>query len=205
MSAETAAASDLNRSPTDFGSEAELRRLHDIISSKSLLVGDFTLSSGRKSHYLFQLRQTTMLPEGQYLIGNMIARFMREHSLNAVGGLELGAIPVVCAAAFASHVMDYPIDSFFIRKQAKEHGAKERIGGEFRPGADILMVDDVTTTGASTLKAVEAAQEVAPCSVKFALSIIDREEGAAEFLREHGIELVSLLKKSDFEIRGKAD
>ena len=203
MNTATATTSNQDRPHSDIASPSDLRRLRKLIEERSLLVGDFTLSSGRKSHYLFQLRQTTMLPEGQFLIGNMIARFMQRHSLNAVGGLELGAIPVVCATAFASHVMEYRIDSFFIRKQAKGHGAGERIGGTFRSGANMLIVDDVTTTGASTLKAAEAAREVGKCSIRHALSIVDRQEGATEFLRAHDIELVSLLKKSDFEIPGK--
>src|SRR5579885_2337213 len=105
-------------------------RLREIIRAQSLKLGEFTLTSGRQSTYLFQLRQTALLPEGAALIGEIIAEYMRRQ--------ELGAI---------SHLKAYPVDAFFVRKQAKAHGARERLDGHLRAGAKVLMVDDVATTG----------------------------------------------------------
>lgn len=176
------------------------RRLHAIIETHALMRGDFTLTSGRKSTYLFQLRQATMLAEGQVLIGELIVDAMRAKGLHTVGGLELGAVPLVTAAAFASHLAGFPVDAFFVRKEAKKHGAKERIDGYCREGAEVLVVDDVTTTGGSTLVAVEAIRAERGCTVRWALSIVDREEGAGEALRAAGITLLPLFRKSDFAI-----
>lgn len=174
------------------------QRLHAIIDERSLLKGDFTLSSGRTSNFLFQLRQTTMFPEGQFLIGTIIAGFMREHGIRCVGGLELGAVPVVSAVSFASHLVNSPVNAFFVRKQAKEHGAKEIIDGDLPAGAEVLMVDDVTTTGGSIITAIDNVRTEKGCVVNWALSIVDREEGAAGELEKHGIALASIFTKADF-------
>ena len=130
-------------------------RLRALIAERALLRGDFTLASGRKSDILFQLRNITLLPEGQFLIGSLIAEFMRRARLTCAGGLEMGAVPIVSAIAFASHVQGSPVDVFFVRKAAKDHGAKELINGYLPKGADVLAIDDVTTTGGSTLKAID--------------------------------------------------
>jgi orotate phosphoribosyltransferase len=176
-------------------------RLHRIIDTHSLQRGDFTLSSGRKSNYLFQLRQTTMLPEGAHLLGDVIVDFMAAHSLACVGGLAVGAIPLVSAVLVLSFAKSSPVDAFFVRKEAKSHGALERIDGYVRDGADVLIVDDVATSGGSILKAMEGmAAEHPSCRVAKALVVVDREEGAAEALAARGIELFSIFKRSDFEI-----
>jgi orotate phosphoribosyltransferase len=118
-------------------------------------VGDFKLSSGRHSTYLFQVRQTTMLPEGAALLGEIILEYLCRHSIECIGGLEIGAVPLVSSVAVMSHIKGSPINAFFVRKSAKEHGARERIGGHLCEGAEVLLVDDVATTGRSILKAVE--------------------------------------------------
>lgn len=175
----------------------ELRR---IVDERSLLRGDFTLSSGRKSTYLFQLRQTTMLPKGQFLVGTIVAEFMQRQGIGTIGGPAIGAIPVVTATAFASHLAGHPVDAFFVRKAAKEHGAKERIDGYVNDGADVLAVEDVTTTAGSMLDAIEAMKAEHRCHVQWALSLLDREEGAADNLAKHGIKLASIFRTSDFNV-----
>lgn len=173
-------------------------RLRDIIRVNSLMKGDFTLSSGRKSSYLFQLRQTTMLPEGQSLIGQLVYEYMMRMGIDTLGGLVLGAVPVVCAAAFASHNAGQPVKAFFVRKEAKVHGAKELIDGHVDHGTEVLIIDDVTTTGKSMYQAVENLRDERGSTVKYALSVVDREEGATEELIGKGIVLASIFKKTDF-------
>jgi orotate phosphoribosyltransferase len=173
------------------------RRLRKLVSEHSLRVGDFKLSSGRRSPYLFQLRQTTMFPEGAALLGEVILEYMYQHSIECIGGLELGVVPLVSSVAVMSHIRALPINAFFVRKLAKEHGARERIDGHLRAGAEVLMVDDVATTGGSILKAVEGI-EGHGCSVRRALAVVDREEGAADNLAGHGIQLAAIFKRSDF-------
>jgi orotate phosphoribosyltransferase len=180
-------------------SDKRLARLHRIIEEQSLLRGDFTLSSGRKSTYLFQLRQTMLHPEGSVLIGELTVEFMRRQGLKCVGGLALGAVPFVAAVAAMSQLGGYPVAAFFVRKEAKQHGAKELLDGHLTTGADVLVIDDVATTGGSMLRAVDVVREHGS-SVSTALAIIDREEGAAEELAKHGIRIYSLFAKSDFNV-----
>jgi orotate phosphoribosyltransferase len=174
------------------------QRLRRIVDERSVSRGTFKLSSGGTSNFFFQLRQATMYPEGQYLIGTIVAEFMERHNLNCIGGLELGAVPVVGAVSFASHVREKPVHAFFVRKQAKAHGAKELIDGDLPEGADVLMVDDVTTTAQSVLKAIENARSQKNFSVRWALSIVDRDEGGAANLGAEGISLASIFTKADF-------
>jgi orotate phosphoribosyltransferase len=178
-------------------SDARWLRLQEIIRAQSLKVGEFVLSSGRTSTYLFQLRQTTMLPEGAALIGDIIVDYMKRSGLFCVGGLEMGAVPIVSAVAAVSHLKSFPVDAFFVRKAQKEHGARERIDGFLRAGADVLMIDDVATTGGSILKAIEGIAGEG-CHVSRALAVVDREEGAAENLAAQGIQLAAIFKRSDF-------
>ena len=178
-------------------------RLQAIIREQSLKLGEFTLSSGRHSTYLFQLRQTTMLPEGAALIGEIIVEYMKRHAIACIGGLELGAVPIVSAVAAVSHLKHSPVNAFFVRKKPKKHGACERIDGHLPPEAEVLMVDDVATSGGSILKAVEGMKSDRRCfNVHRALVVVDREEGAAENLAVQGIKLAAIFKRSDFpEIR----
>ena len=186
-----------------FGMDDErLRRLWEIVRDHSLMLGDFTLTSGRKSNYLFQLRPTVMHPEGAAIIGELIVEFMRKNDLWAIGGLEMGAVPIVSAVAVRSHDMGWPVNAFFMRKKAKEHGAKQLFDGWLPPLSEeepesILIIDDVTTTGGSLLKTALKMREMGYV-VDTALSVVDREEGALENLAGHGITLHALLTKSDF-------
>jgi orotate phosphoribosyltransferase len=138
-----------------------------------------------------------MLPEGAALLGEVILEYMYQHSIECIGGLELGAVPLVSSVAVMSHIRALPINAFFVRKLAKEHGARERIDGHLRASAEVLMIDDVATTGGSILKAVEGI-EGHDCCVRRALAVVDREEGAAENLAGHGIQLAAIFKRSDF-------
>ncbi len=176
-------------------------RLQQIISERSLKLGDFILSSKRTSKYLFQLRQTTMLPEGAALIGDIILEYMQRCGLRCVGGMELGAVPIVSAIAVASHHKSYPVDAFFVRKEPKKHGACELIDGHVTDGEEVLLVDDVATSGKSMFGAVAGVHKEHPkCFVRRALVVVDRQEGAAQALAEKGIALDSIFKKSDFHI-----
>src|ERR1700730_4049598 len=103
------------------------RRLRKLISEHSLRVGDFKLASGRRSAYLFQLKQTTMLPEGGALLGEVILEYMYQHSIECIGGPELGAVPLVSSVAVMSQIRALPINAFFVRKLAKEHGERGTI------------------------------------------------------------------------------
>lgn len=177
-------------------------RLRDLIQKYSVKTGSFKLSSGRMSTFLFQLRQTTLHPEGAALMADIIVDYMKAHNLSYIGGLVQGAVPIVASVTAVSFNRHAPVSAFFVRKEAKQHGAGERIDGHIESGAEVLLVDDVATSGGSLLKTLEGLEEEGyKCVVRKALVIIDREEGATESLAEKGIELVSIFKKSDFDLR----
>ena len=157
--------------------------LLDLLARTSFRLGSFTLSSGAKSDYYIDCRTTTLHAEGARLTGLAILDVLREHNLHpaAVGGLTMGADPVVSAVSIASAWRAQrepgaaPIHGFLVRKAEKAHGTGRRIEGFLEKGAPVLIVDDVCTTGASTITAIEAARE-AGMQVIAAICLVEREE-----------------------------
>jgi orotate phosphoribosyltransferase len=164
------------------GANEDLRELRSIIRDRSLRKGDFTLSSGKKSSYYLDCRTSTLNPRGALLIGKLILQNMRLHNIqaDAIGGLTLGADPIVAAVAVVSAIENVPLPAFIVRKEAKAHGTQKYIEGyDGKPGARVVVVDDVCTTGESILRAAEKAEQ-AGYRVTAAFCIVDREEGGTE-------------------------
>ena len=178
-------------------------RLARIIGTLSLSRGSrVTLASGAESTFYFDLKPTMLNPEGSNLIADLILEAIEEDSFDFIGGLEMGAVPVVVAVCQKSY-RGKSISGFFVRKQTKDHGTKQRVEGvppeaELK-GKHVLLVDDVTTTGGSVLRAVNAARD-AGCRVDKVVTVVDRREGARERLGAEGIELVALLDTTDFGV-----
>ncbi len=169
---------------------AERRRLLEILRERSLRLGRFKLASGQESHYYFDAKLTTLHPEGAYLTARLVLLALRDAGggVRAIGGLTLGADPIVAAVAAVSHRepdLCGPLQGFIVRKEAKGHGTEQWIEGmEAVPGLPVAVVDDVCTTGASTLRAIRAA-EAAGLEVKAVLCVVDRQQGGAQALREY--------------------
>jgi orotate phosphoribosyltransferase len=162
----------------------QLQELRDLIRRKSLRTGDFTLASGKKSSYYLDCRTTTLDPRGALLIARLILERMRLHNIqaDAIGGLTMGADPIATAVAVVSGLEAKPIPAFIVRKEAKDHGTQRSIEGyDGKPGARVVIVDDVCTTGDSILKAAEKAEE-AGYEVAGAFCVVDREEGGTELI-----------------------
>ena len=160
----------------------QLKELRDIIRQKSLRVGDFTLSSGRKSSYYLDCRMTTLDPRGALLIARLILDRIRTENIqaDAIGGLTMGADPIATAVAVVSGLEAKPIPAFIVRKESKGHGTQRSIEGyDGKPGSRVIVVDDVCTTGGSILVAAGKAEE-AGYEVTAAFCVVDREEGGAE-------------------------
>ncbi len=158
------------------------RELRDIIREKSLRVGDFTLSSGKKSPYYLDCRTTTLDPRGALLIARLILESIRSHNIqaDAIGGLTMGADPIAAAVAVVSEIEGTPLPAFIVRKEAKAHGTQRHIEGYAgEPGARVVIVDDVCTTGDSIMNAAEKAEQ-AGYNVAAAFCVVDREEGGTE-------------------------
>lgn len=190
-----AAVAKLERTRGD--GEAELKA---IIRERSIRIGKFTLASGRESDLYLNLKPTMMDPRGARLCAEaFLARV--PPGTDYVGGLEMGAVPVISALAAVSDIAGKPVRTFFVRKSAKDHGTREVVeglaSGESLAGKRCLMVDDVATTGGSVLKAIDAAR-AAGAIVEDALVIVDRQEGGTETLAAVGVKLHSVFIGDDF-------
>ena len=180
---------------------ASRARLFDIIHARSFGYGEITLASGRKSHFYFNLKPTMCHPEGAALLAELTYDALRDDRLDYVGGLEMGAVPLAGAIAQLSWLKNHPIAAFFVRKKPKEHGARLAVeglaAGETLRGKRIVIVEDVTTTGGSAIRALEAVRE-AGGDVVLVYTMVDRDEGAAENFEKAGVAFRSLYKASEF-------
>ncbi len=164
--------------------EAQLLRL---LKERSFKRGTFKLASGDTSNYYIDGRMTVVSSEGAHLIGEVLYERTQDLGVEAVGGLEVGAVPLATAAVIAYHRHGRPMEGFWVRDAVKGHGTRKRIEGALRPGARVAVVDDVVTRGTSVVKAVEAVREIG-CEVVAVLTLVDRLVGAAELFRANGIE-----------------
>ena len=160
----------------------------------------YKLSSGNMSSFYFNLKKTTYSPLGQYLIGNLVFDVIRELGLRpkAIGGLTMGADPIATATAYTSAVRNEPIEAMVIRKEPKGHGTMSQIEGNVKAGDEVIIIDDVVTTGGSTIKAMEAAQR-AGLRILAVLILLDRGEfDGRKNIEALGFPVHSLLTIEDF-------
>ena len=142
----------------------------------------FKLVSGRMSHFYVNCKPTTLSPRGMYLVGHLLFERLRDAGVTAVGGLTFGADPVAFAAAFASELQGKPIKAFSIRKTQKDHGIVRWVEGDIQKGERVAIVDDVATTGGSTITAIERARMEGLDVIK-AVILVDRQEGGLDNIR----------------------
>ena len=168
-----------------------------IIKEKSFTEGDYVLASGKRSDYYLDLKPTLFSPEGANVVAEMVLNELENTSVDYIGGLAMGAIPVASAVTMLS-----PIPSFFVREKPKDHGTKKLIEGlaegESLEGKRVVIVDDVTTHGGSAMKAINAVRK-AGAEVVLVLSIVDREEGAEDLFRKQSIPFKCLFRASEFK------
>jgi len=180
---------------------ASRARLAEIIRKRSFGRGEITLASGRKSDFYFNLKPTMLDPEGVALLAELTYEALKDDRLDYVGGLEMGAVPLAAAIAQLSWIKGHPIAAFFVRKKPKEHGARLSVEGlakgDSLQGKRVVIVEDVTTTGGSALKAVEAVRD-AGGEIALVFTMVDREEGASETFAAAGIPFRSLYRAGEF-------
>jgi orotate phosphoribosyltransferase len=177
------------------------RRLLQLLKEKSFRYRPeklFKLASGRESPYYVDCRPTTFSAEGLVLIGEILLEMIRDLKVDAIGGLTLGADPIAHAAALTSFLKGKPINSFSVRKQAKEHGAGGQVVGDVKPGDQVVIVEDVITTGGSTIKAIAAAREFGLTVVKV-IALVDREEGGREAIEKMAPKLEAVFTLADLK------
>jgi len=176
-------------------------RLADIIRARSFGRGKITLASGRESDFYFNLKPTMLDPEGAALLAELTLDALINDKIDYVGGLEMGAVPLAGAIAQLSWIRGTPISAIFVRKKPKEHGARLSVEGltksESLQGKRVVIVEDVTTTGGSAIKAVEAVRDAGGV-VALVFTMVDREEGATETFRDAGLPFRALFRASEF-------
>lgn len=167
-----------------------------LLRELSVKTGTFTLASGATSDFYVDARQTTLNGRGAAVVARLVRQRLKPE-VAAVGGMTLGADPIACATAALSADSEHPVDAFLIRKEAKGHGTGRRVEGlaSVPAGTKVCIVEDTTTTGGSLLKAVAAAEE-AGLEVVQCLTVVDREEGAAEAIAAAGYALEALTTRT---------
>jgi orotate phosphoribosyltransferase len=162
-------------------------RLLDILRQQAILRGEFTLASGRTSSVYLDCRRATLHPEGAAMAANVLLDWLDAEAIPAqcVGGPTLGADPIVAAMVALSWIRGRPLPGFLVRKEAKGHGTGQQLEGQYKGGWKTVIVEDTVTSGGSLLKAVKAAEDAGLVVVATAC-LVDREEGAAELLKDHG-------------------
>ncbi len=186
-------------------STADRARLIEVIRTRSLTVGQsMKLASGGTTSYYFDMKRTMFDPEGIALIGDLVLDTVLPTGAELVGGLEMGAVPVALACALRSHQRGTRrIGSFFVRKEVKEHGTKRLIEGllpgESLQGRKVVVLEDVTTTAGSAMKAIEAVR-AAGALIDTVVTVVDRLEGASENLKREGLILLPILTARDFGV-----
>lgn len=173
-------------------------KLRSVLRRDAMSFGQVPLSSGKVSTYYIDGKMVTLAPEGAYLVASLMLDRIGVDA-DAVGGLTIGADPIVGAIAAVSHLEGRPINTFIVRKEPKKHGKMKWIEGPVREGDRVVIVDDVITTGGSLIKAIEAAEE-AGCKVVKVIALVDRQEGGRETLTQMGYAFEALFTSSDLTV-----
>jgi orotate phosphoribosyltransferase len=161
--------------------ESSRARLLELFKSRAVSFGHFKLASGKESTYYIDSKKALFHSEAVWLLGDVLWDLTHDLDIQAIGGLEVGAIPMATAAVLRYHEQGRSLEGFFVRKQAKGHGSQQRVEGVIPTGARVAVVDDVFTQGTSVLQAVEEVEKVG-ARVAAVLCIVDRLEGARERL-----------------------
>jgi orotate phosphoribosyltransferase len=196
----------MQRSPhsVDVKARSSMDELLEILKEKSVCRGTFTLASGAQSDLYIDAKQTTQDPRGAILVGRvgweLVKRVARDLNVgvDGIGGLTMGADPIALSIGIFSHLENPSsgLQTFVVRKSPKAHGRHKLIEGNFSADDSVVIVEDVITTGGSTLKAIEAV-EAAGGRVAFVLALVDRQEGGRENIEKHGYRVVPIFTRED--------
>ena len=156
----------------------------------------FKLVSGRLSRYYVNCKPTTLSPRGMFLAGHLVFEAIKSSGVRGVGGLTFGADPIAVATAFASELNHQPIQAFSIRKTRKDHGIIRWLEGDIQQGEAVAIIDDVATTGGSTIKAIQRAREEGLEVVKAVIQV-DRQEGGLDNIREHVADVTAVITRDE--------
>lgn len=183
--------------------EYQRDKLIELVKEKALKFGDFTLASGAKASFYLDCRKLTLSSAGAYQVAAGVLSEIGSDLPDAVGGMAIGADPITGAVITAAAFEGLELKGFIVRKDAKEHGTKQMVEGPVEPGDRAIIVEDVVTSGGSSIKAIERCQEFG-LKVERVISIVDRLAGGPEAFEKAGIPYTSLLTIRDFGIEPSA-
>lgn len=172
-------------------------KLFMLLKERAFRRGRIVLASGRESDFYFDMKPAMLDPEGAALLSELILQAIQGVKADCIGGLEMGAVPLIAPVAMKSPDFGRHLPGFFVRKAVKDHGTKKRVDGADIAGKTVVILEDVTTTGGSAMDAVKAVQD-AGAKVALVLSILDRGEGAAELYAKAGVPFKSLFRAEEF-------
>jgi orotate phosphoribosyltransferase len=172
-------------------------KLFMLLRARAFRRGRIVLASGKESDFYFDMKPAMLDPDGAELLSDLILHELDGVNADCIGGLEMGAVPLIAPVAMRSPAFQRYLPGFFVRKQVKDHGTKKRIDGIDVAGKTVVILEDVTTTGGSALEAVKAVEE-AGGKIALVLSILDREEGAAKVFADAGVPFKSLFRAQEF-------
>lgn len=175
------------------------QQLIDLIKRDALEFGDFQLASGARSSYYLDCRKVTLQAAGAALIGAGILDHLRDRMPDAVGGMAIGADPITGAVITAAGMQGVPLKGFIVRKEAKQHGKQRMVEGPVQPGETAVIVEDVVTTGGSSVKAIQHARDFG-LEVALVIGIVDRLQGGADNFKQAGCEFHPLTTIRDLGV-----
>lgn len=178
--------------------EAE-QQLLDLLAQRSFKKGTFKLASGATSNYYIDGKMSEVFSKGAFLIGQVLYEHTKDLEFDAFGGLEVGAVPLTAVTAVHYHLNGRTFEGFWVRDKQKSHGTRKLVEGGVKPGDRVIIVDDVITSGGSSLKAVEAVKEMG-CEIVLVIALVDRLQGAEKAFREAGVKFRSVFTIRDFGI-----
>ncbi|AKB77864.1 Orotate phosphoribosyltransferase [Methanosarcina horonobensis HB-1 = JCM 15518] len=184
----------MSKQETETGNEFETQKQELIAALKAcgaVRYGDFTLASGKKSKYYIDIKKASTDPRTLKIIARQAALRIKEMDVDTVAGVELGGVPLATAVS-----LETELPLLIVRKSVKDYGTKSRFVGDLKPENRLVMLEDVTTSGGSVKDAIEVVRETG-ATVKYVITVVDREEGAEEKLKEADVELVPLVSASD--------
>jgi orotate phosphoribosyltransferase len=179
-------------------SDAE-KQLLEIIKERAFKLGTFRLASGATSNYYIDGKMIEVFSRSAHLIGEVIYGRTHDLGIDAIGGLEVGAVPLTTAAVISYHLHGRPMEGFWVRDHAKAHGTQKIVEGHLKPGSRVAILDDVITRGGSALKAVQEVQKQG-CEVALVLALVDRLQGGEELFRQSGMNYRSVFTVRDLGV-----
>jgi len=174
-------------------------RLLELVNKHAVVHGDFILTSGARSTYYIDGKLLSLMPEGLNVLARVILEMIKGDPVDAIGGLTLGADPIIGAVAALSHDAGRPLAGLIVRKEKSSHGREKRIEGPLKPGMSVVIIEDVVTTGSSSFKAIEALKE-ADCRIVKVIAIVDRLAGGGEAFAAQGYRFEPIFTLKDLTL-----